>query len=216
VLQLADAAAVARGSLRGIYEQFEPVGNNCEFGAAQRHHGAEPLALFRWTSITPANLIRLLADRLQNYEAAERYRLGGEPGGEFILREDVYGTASHTQLKAPDMDPAALLERLARRQAFLKRKFIETLAEGRKVFVYKYDHRLDPHVIAAIRHGLAEMGAREFLFVMRAEGEDKPGTVRIESADCVVGFLSDMMPNTQHHEWDAIVRRAHAHLGVGA
>jgi tetratricopeptide (TPR) repeat protein len=212
VFQLAEPVAESVGGMRAIYEQFEPVGNNCEFGFAQRQHGAEPLSLFRWTSITPGNLVRLLADGFENYEAPECYRLDRNSDRELILREDAYGTASHTQLKAADIDTAALLDRLARRQAFLKRKFLQTLADGRKAFVYKYDQRLDIHTIQAIRQGLAAMGARKFLFVMRAEGDDKPGTVRIQSADCVVGFLSDFLPNTQFHEWDAIVKQTHAHF----
>ncbi len=94
------SAASGKGeSLRSIYERFEPVGNDCEFGFAQRKHGAEPLSLLRWTSITPENLIRLLNDRFEQFEALERYRIEQGPGGEFILKESTYHTSSHTMIK---------------------------------------------------------------------------------------------------------------------
>jgi tetratricopeptide (TPR) repeat protein len=209
VLQLATSARAVGDSLRSIYEQFEPVGNNCEFGFAQRKHGAEPLALFRWTAVTPQNLVRLLRDRLEGYDAPERYRLEENREREFILKEDVYETASHTYVKAPGADAAALLQKLARRQAFLHRKFMETLAEGRKVFIYKYDQRLDASQMDAIERGLRELGARKFLFVMRAGEGDAAGTARCERPGRAVGFVSDVMPNTQFLEWDQIVKQAY-------
>ncbi|HTH78485.1 MAG TPA: tetratricopeptide repeat protein [Ramlibacter sp.] len=212
---LLQLAAIAKGvdeSLRSIYEQFEPVGNNCEFGNAQRKHSVEPLALFRWTAVTPENLVRLLADRLEGYEDPAHYRLEENPGREFLLKEDVYQTASHTYVKSHEADAAALLAKLARRQAFLKRKFIETAAEGRKIFVYKFDQRLEAQTMDAIQQGLEALGARKFLFVMRASADDKAGTVRTESTNRVVGFISDVLPNTQFLEWDEIVTQAWRHL----
>jgi hypothetical protein len=212
LLQLAAIPKGADESLRSIYEQLEPVGNNCEFGFAQRKHSAEPLALFRWTAVTPENLVRLLDDRLEGYDEPARYRLEENPGREFILKEDVYQTASHTYMKSHEADAAALLARLARRQAFLKRKFMETAAEGRKIFVYKFDAQLEPHTMDAIQQGLEALGARKFLFVMRAGTDEKAGTVRTESANRVVGFISDVLPNTQFLEWDEIVKQAWPHL----
>jgi tetratricopeptide (TPR) repeat protein len=212
LLQLAAISKGAGESLRSIYEQFEPVGNNCEFGFAQRKHSVEPLALFRWTAVTPDNLVRLLADRLEGYEAPEHYRLEENPAREFILKEEVYQTASHTYMKAHEADAAALLAKLSRRQVFLKRKFMETAAEGRKIFVYKFDQRLEPQAMDAIQQGLEALGARKFLFVMRSGPDDKAGAVRTDGTNRVIGFISDVLPNTQFLEWDEIVKQAYRHL----
>jgi hypothetical protein len=47
---------------------------------------------------------------------------------------------------------------------------------------------------------------------MRASADDKAGTVRTESTNRVVGFISDVLPNTQFLEWDEIVTQAWRHL----
>jgi hypothetical protein len=48
VLGLPDLDAV-----RGFFPGFENLGGNCEFGLVQRHFGAEPLSLLRWTATPP-------------------------------------------------------------------------------------------------------------------------------------------------------------------
>lgn len=205
-----DAPASTNGSLRTLYESFEPLGGNCEFGVAQRNHGAEPLALFRWTSITPDNLIQLARNRFEGFESADSYRLDRSRSGELILKDTRYSTASHTLLMHTDMSPTALLERMVRRQAFLKRKFMETLAEGSRIFVYKHDDHLPAATIEAMQRALRPLGARKMLFVMRAGPSDQPASVRVQDRGLAVGYLSDVMPNTQFDEWDAIVQRAQA------
>ena len=80
VLELEHVSPAPSGSLRLIYEKFEPVGCDCELGMAQRRYGAEPLALFRWTGIAPADVVRALSDRLENFDAPEHYRV--EPSAE--------------------------------------------------------------------------------------------------------------------------------------
>ena len=117
VLNLAGSTLAAGYNFKFIYEQFVPVGCNCEFGAVQRKHGVEPLSLFRWTSINAVNLARLLADKLHDYDAPDRYSLSGNTEVEYILRESVYATASHTGVKRSDIAPEAFLERLIKRQA---------------------------------------------------------------------------------------------------
>jgi tetratricopeptide (TPR) repeat protein len=215
VLQLSAAAADAGESMRSIYEQFEPLGNNCEFGDAQRKHGAEPLALFRWTSINPSNLVRLLRDRLEGFDEPRRYRLEPSAESEYILKEDVYATASHTRVKVADVPSAdALLAQLSRRQSFLKRKLLETLEEGRKIFVYKADKVPEAGLLDQIEEQLIALGARKVLFVLPQDDTHAGGTVHAASATRVVGFLSDFMPNTQFAQWDAIVRQAHLHFNA--
>jgi Flp pilus assembly protein TadD len=212
VLQLGSVATGASGSLRLIYEQFEPIGNNCEFGLVQRRHGAEPLALFRWTGIAPHNLVKLLSDRLENFDAPERYRIEPNAQLEYLLKEDVYGTDSITLISVSQADPDELLRKLTRRQSFLKRKFLETAAEGSKIFVFKCDWQLPAETIETIEDMLHALGARRFLFVLPAKQPHLGGTTRLESEHRIIGFLTDFHPNIQFEQWDSIVQRTHAHF----
>jgi hypothetical protein len=211
VLELEAVPTPASGSFRLIYEKFEPVGCDCEFGMAQRRYGAEPLALFRWTGIAPPDLVRLLSDRLENFDAPEHYRVEASTEHEFMLKEDVYATHSHTNISTAQARPDELLRKLTRRQSFLKRKFLDTAAEGEKIFVFKYNKPLPPETINAIERNLEALGARRFLFVLPAEQRELGGTTRLDSERRLTAFLSGFRP-VEFEQWDSIVQRAHGHF----
>ena len=173
--------------------------------------------MFRWTSITADNLSRLLGDRFEGFDEPQRYRLDIAPEGEYLLKEDVYSTASHTRVKVADVSSAeALLAQLARRQSFLKRKLLESLEEGRKIFVFKANKALEGELLAVIERDLLALGARKILYVMPQDEAHRGGSVTLASATRVIGYLSSFMPDTQFEQWDSIAKQAHRHFnGAG-
>jgi hypothetical protein len=57
--------------VRRVMEGFVSLGENCEFGFAQRAYGAEPLDLLRWAS-TPLRVVRaLLQARFEGIDAPD-------------------------------------------------------------------------------------------------------------------------------------------------
>ncbi len=44
--------------------------------------------------------------------------------------------------------------------------------------MYKFDQRLTPEMMDGIEQGLMALGARKFLFVMRAQDQERPGSIR--------------------------------------
>jgi hypothetical protein len=110
--------------------------------------------------------------------------------------------------------PEALLAQLARRQSFLKRKLLETLEKGRKIFVFKADRILEPELLDLVETRLRGLGAGKVLFVMPQDEAHPGGSTEIVSPTRVVGRLSAFMPDTQFAQWDAIVKRAHAHFNA--
>ncbi|MDZ5458483.1 hypothetical protein [Azohydromonas lata] len=203
-------------NFRYIYEQFVALGNNCEFGFVQRKRGAEPLSLFRWTSVKLPELVRLLADRLQGFDAPEHYSLGGNADVEYFLNESRYGTASHTGVRRSDISPDAFLAKLVKRQTFLARKFLEEAQAGHKIFVRKDDGPLATADMQAVEDAMRALGARRFLFVVRADAQHPGGSVSVASPCRVVGYLSNNMPHTCFDEWDRIVAAAYDHFVPGA
>jgi tetratricopeptide (TPR) repeat protein len=191
-------------SLRHIYEAFEAIGCNCELGFVQRRSGAEPLSLLRWTSITPEKLIDLLACNLEGYETPEHYSLHGNYQHEFILVENVFDTRSHTGVNQSDLPAEEFLDRMTRRQGFLKRKFLADAAQGQKVFTYKADQPLTEVQMAGMEAQLHRLGVRYCLFVMPTDNHALAGTVEIASPQRGIGYLSAVMPNTRFDEWNNI------------
>jgi hypothetical protein len=191
-------------SLRLIYEAFESCGANCELGFVQRRSGAEPLSLFRWTFVSPEKLIEMLACDLEGYERPDIYTLHGDTQREFILWESLFGTKSHTGVYDGDIPKDEFLDRLIRRQAFLKRKFLADAAQGRKIFTYKGNDPLTEEQMAGIEAQLRRLGVRHVLFVMPTQEPGKAGTVSIVSPVRAVAYLSSVMPTIQYEEWSKI------------
>lgn len=212
LLALRPAESDQSYSLKAIYDGFEPVGSNCEFGFVQRCRHVEPLALFRWTSVTPENLCALLDCGMEGYERPDIYTLYGDNNREFILRDTLFETRSHTGVNKSDIAAEELLSRLVRRQVFLKRKFLEEAGKGQKIFLYKAEEPISEAVIDAIEASLARLGAKRFLIVMPATDGIRGGTIRQRSQRCLVAYLTSVMPSICFDEWDRIVVGAHDHF----
>lgn len=191
-------------SLRIIYETFEPMGCNCELGLVQSRGGAEPLSLLRWTFVTPEKLIEMLACDLEGYETPGHYSFGRDLRREFILEESLFGTSSHTGVYHGDIPEDEFLDRLIRRQGFLKRKFLADTAQGRKIFTYKADAPLTDAQMAGIEGELRRLGVRHCLFVMPTRDAEQAGTVTIASPSRAVGYLSSVMPVIRYEQWNRI------------
>ncbi len=196
-------------TLTKIYETFEPLGANCEFGFIQRHRGAEPLSLMRWTSITPENLIRLLEQDLAGYDDATHYSLEGMVEKEFILRESAYDTMSHTGVNSADIAPEELLVRLTRRQTFLKRKFLSELSTGQKVYIYKAIDQITEIEMEAIELNLARLGARHTMFTMLTDDPAKIDMVDFQTPTRAIGYLPRKPFSEALTNWDRVIVRAY-------
>lgn len=200
-----DIQADAQGySLRMIYEAFESVGCNCELGFVQRRAGAEPLSLFRWTFVSPEKLIEMLACDLEGYERPDVYSIAEDTHREFILSESLFGTRSHTGVYTGEIPQDEFLNRLIRRQGFLKRKFLADAAQGRKIFTYKSNNALTDTQMDGVEAELRRHGVRHVLFVMPTGEPSKAGTVTIASPGRAIAYLSSTMPNIQYEEWNKI------------
>ena len=122
--------------------RFEGLGGTCEFGLMQRHFGAEPLGLFRWTGINYSNLCDALGGELAGIGEPEFTRLDITPVGEFVTSDVRYGLGMHTFMRDTGQDREKLFGQLQRRMRFLREKLLEDLQEGEKIFVYR--HMQDP------------------------------------------------------------------------
>jgi tetratricopeptide (TPR) repeat protein len=118
--------------------QFESLGENCEFGLAQRHFGVEPLGLLRWVSLEPEGLCRALEERfciLDDPEDLEIKLIGPE----YHAFGERYQMRMHTFIVASEYKGSVeqLKAQLFRRLRYLKDKLLGDLTAAEKIFVWQ-------------------------------------------------------------------------------
>ena len=123
--------------LRTLAENFESMGQGCQFGLVQRHCGAEPLGLLRFVETVTSRLVDGLLAGFAGVENADRLDLTPTADAQprWAWRQQDYGLTYDTRLVAASSDAARVAPRQAQRLGFLRRKFVEDLASAEKIFV---------------------------------------------------------------------------------
>jgi hypothetical protein len=149
-----NAGATANARLFWKFESLGGTGQGCEFGLVQSFAGAEPLGLLRWTMIEPQYLIEALESRFEGVGSEEQTEVGffstQDPGNpEYITKDRRLKTIMHTFVYKKDMPEEKMLQQTCRRLTFLRRKMIQDLEDGDKIFVYKiYQRNLQDEELA--------------------------------------------------------------------
>jgi tetratricopeptide (TPR) repeat protein len=202
-----DADADAR-----LYMRFESLGANCEFGLVQRRFGAEPIGLLRWASITVDNLIEGLQTKFAILNTGEGISLREGPNNEWdavtpILLLQLYQ-------KIGSVEPAALLKTATRRIQFMRRKLLEDLEQGEKIFVYKeWQFRMTEDEALAILRELQKYNPNNRLLAVRLADQHHPaGSVERRDDALWLGYLEVDPANalaavTPFASWDSVCRQ---------
>ena len=194
--------------------QFESLGDNCEFGLVQRHLGAEPLGLLRFTFIELVHLLRGLRTGFAGL---------GDPGTthvategkdrEYVVRETAYGMTYHTFQYEADTSLDAIRRQQSASLNFLRRKFMEDTAAGEKIFVIKRGDPLRPEEILPIFAALNDLGRNWLLWVVPADSAHTPGTVEVLLPGLMRGYVDRFAPYDDAHSlslptWTAVCEAA--------
>jgi hypothetical protein len=181
--------------------RFESLGDNCEFGLVQRRLGAEPLGLLRFSFIELPLLRHALLRRFEGL---------GEPGTievivsgserEFVVKEAAYGMTYHTFQYEHQVSLEAVREQQTSRLRFLRRKLLEDIAAGEKIFVLKRDPPLRPEEVLPIYTILNEAGPTWLLWMVPEDATHKAGTVEILLPGLLRGFIDRFAPSENAHE----------------
>lgn len=183
--------------------QFESLGENCEFGLFQRRCDAEPLGLLRFSSTFMRNLIRGIDngfDGLGDPEYIEP-RLEGEPRKEYMIHENKYGLVYHTFVYEGQRSVWLMREQESARLKFLRRKFMEELESGDKIFVYKFSPGATQEEILPLQMALNRYGEVTLLWVVPAERDRPPGTVEVVMPGLLKGYIDRFAPDDNAHDF---------------
>ena len=187
-------------TLDQLMMRFESLGENCEFGLAQRRCGAEPLGLLRFAS---APLPVLLAALKARFEGV------GEPGQievrvsgnhqEYLVIDRRYGFLYHPWVLVGEADPEDIRRREEKRLPFLRRKLIEDLTEARKIFVYRGMRRLPQPLVLRLVAAMREYGPTKLLWIELQDDEHPAGTVEPLTTGLLKGYIDRFAPGENAH-----------------
>ena len=187
----------------------------CEFGGIQRAFGAEPLGLLRWADADPGHIIPALERRFEGVglpENTEVYTYASGASQEYGVRDRRFNLATHTFIDAGSMSAEALLHSVGRRQQFLRRKLIEDMESGSKLFVYKLTYAtLSADELDRLHAAVRTYGPATLLYVRYADAEHPDGTVERVKPGLLVGYPGSF----QRHGGRPTADHAGGILGTG-
>jgi tetratricopeptide (TPR) repeat protein len=216
--QLGLREKIEAAEAKDLMMSFESLGGRaegCEFGGVQRQYGAEPLGLLRWSDMGPDDLIAALEQSFEGVGDPANTVLTApwSAGADWVTEDTRFGMKMHTFLF--DKDTAENRDRifrtLCRRLRFLKRKLLEDLAVGDKIFVYKISYDiLDRNALDRLHRALRKNGPSTLLYVRRSD-EDHPAG---RSCRRPQAFWSDTS-NGSHTNSDIIRNTSAPHRSAG-
>ena len=189
---------VSGSGVAELMMRFESLGSGCEFGVVQRHFGAEPISLLRWSGIAVGGLVAGLEARFAGVGEPDRVQvIQPDHADEYFFRDDVYGIYMHTFVPVAGTDYARLHAQQCRRVKYLAQKLIEALetppAEYGKIFVYKqHAGDLSEAEIAALHGAIGKFGEHPLLCVRPPDAAHPDGTVEMRAGGLMIGRIDGL------------------------
>jgi hypothetical protein len=187
--------------IRSLLMKFESIGANCEFGLLQRKFGAEPLGLLRFASTRKLTVKRLLATRFEGIGDPEAMWLNNR-GYEYGLHHKHSDWMTHTRISPKNgVDPAKVLRDQCRHAAYLRRKLIEDLEEGNKIFVYLRPDLTDSD-ITELNEAVQSYGKNLLMCVRLSDFDHPAGSVEWRGERLMVASLDRLGNPFKGAGWD--------------
>ena len=142
---------------------FISMGNNCEFGFAQRAHGAEPINLWRWANVELGVAVQAMKARFADIGNPDHITVDPRPGGRYHPRHAIYPFGWHVWT-APGVTPDEVLRGETKRLPRVAEGLMDDLASGDRIFVFKRSE-FPPHVVTLLRDAARQYGSPTFLLV---------------------------------------------------
>jgi len=214
-----------------LMAEFESLGDDCEFGFVQRHYGIEPLGIFRFAGTRHlGNLLRLLETDLEGMGApgsltatlrdAHIYRHPEPPlvVREFMMDHGRLGLNFHT-FRGPDVvSEEEAKQENEQKLRYLRRKFLEDLEDGQKIWLLRDARRQDVNEAFAFQTALNRKGRNKLFWITRTIEGRPAGSVEWIGEDLLRGYLDQQHLDAQiftpeiwlelcRHAWRAFAER---------
>jgi hypothetical protein len=191
-------------TLPELAASFESIGDNCEFGLVQRHCDTEPLGLLRFSGSLSNDVVRGIEQEFEGIGEPEDItpRLEGDAARrEFIIHERKYGLVYHTFVYEGERTPELMRQQEATRLKFLRRKFVEELDAGEKIFVFKRATPVPESEILPLFLALNRRRPNTLLWVVPEEPGRPSGTVEVLMNGLLKAYIDRFAPGDNAHEF---------------
>jgi hypothetical protein len=202
-----------------LFDHFQNLGTNCEFGLVQRHFNCETLGLFRFASTPLKGLLSVLRADCDPFLPADSLEITVGDRGEYYAVLNPYGFAFHTDVGAASLRLDQVRDHELRRLRFLWRKFTEDLEEGRRIFVFKSGLLMSKARISQLVAALRRHRPNHLLWVTPEEAGRPAGTVEVVAPGLMRGRIDRLHLGPEpcsFDMWKEICRRAHGLWGERA
>lgn len=216
VLPQAASGSPAASRHKDLMMNFVSLGTNCEVGLMQRMCGAEPLGLFRFAAVRLAALSDAIEAGLGGIDDPATLGVAYDPAqGASLVRQERLDFGYLLFERVDDgADTGPLRQREARRLGFLRRKFLEDLSRGDKLWVLKSRHGITPEQVWHLVTLLRARGPATVLWVDLADATHAPGEVAPAGEGLIRAWIDRFAPVGAMQDssavWLDICRRARA------
>jgi hypothetical protein len=133
---------------------------------------------------------------------------------EYLVIDGRFGLLYHPWVRVGEAAPEDIRHRETIRLPFLRRKMLEDLEEGRKIFVYHGMGPLGETEVQRLLEALRAYGPATLLWVDRGDAEHPVGTVELTATGLLKGYIDRFAPGENAHDfsldaWVRICRNAH-------
>ena len=195
---------VADETTRQLMLQFESLGDDCEFGLIQRRHGAEPLSLLRFTSISPDSLLAALACRFDGViDLAALSVVPGATPAEWVVHNSHYDCAYLTLAAAGETMEAVRVRETKKLRA-LRPMLIRVLQRGNRICVAKSRISVRPEQVTSLSAAIRRYGPTTLLWVSLADEAHPPGAVEWLGEYLLAGWIDRFAPENNPQASSAV------------
>lgn len=184
-------------SLVRLLRNFQSLGDNCEFGLAQRFAGLERTSMFRLAFVPTDEMLDMISNQLWQFEREElfTFRVANK---ELIVGLKGYQLYYH---KPHDADePGDVLHNELGRIAHLRKKLLADLAAGEQILVRKSAEDAPVETIMPLFRALRRHGPNTMLWVVPASDAHPAGTVEWIAEGLMKGYMDRFAPYEQAYD----------------
>ena len=198
-------------ALPELAASFESIGDNCEFGLVQRKCDTEPLGLLRFSGSYSNDVVRGIEREFEGIGEPPDIMpmLEGDAGErEFMIHERKYGLVYHTFVYEGERTVEVMRHQESTRLKFLRRKFVDELDAGEKIFVFRRGTPVSEAEILPLFLALNRRQSNTLLWVVPEEPGRPSGTVEVLMNGLLKGYIDRFAPNDNAHDFsfDAWIR----------
>jgi hypothetical protein len=205
--------------------KFASLGDNCEFGIAQRFVGVEPLGLLRFSAAPLSILVPALTERFSLIDDPQhveiRLRQTLTPHREYVTVNRHYSIETHAHVLEHEMTHNQVFIREMKKLGILSRLLVDDLRAGRRIFVYKQNSQVDMDAVETLSTVLQSYGPNTLLFVTQQAYDLAVGEVQQIGKGLLRGRIDkfseyDNAASQPSPIWLDLCRAAYTHWRAGA